>query len=100
MSEDSASPIGPQSPGKPGVGCFSKGTFVWGNLGLVAVDELRPGDRILVISAQSGTEVFRPVTDTFEQASKRLVALALESGEMVESHPAQPYCLEANEIKP
>ena len=99
MSDDSADLMGPKNPVAPGVGCFGKGTLVWGNLGFVAVDELRPGDRILVVDAQTGKEVFRPLTEMFEVADTRIVSLALEGGEMVSAHPDQPYRLESNEIR-
>jgi len=76
--------------------CFVAGTLVLTEGGLVNIEDVAPGDRVLARDERTGEESWRPVTRTHERASEELVALALSSGsatEVIEATPTHPFWL-------
>ncbi len=60
-------------------GCFAKGTPVWALTGPVAIEQIRPGDRVLAQNPASGELGFKPVLQT-TVGHQPMLELGIEEG--------------------
>ena len=70
--------------------CFVKGTLVHTNRGLIAIDKIKKGDKVLSFDIETGKTDFKTVNKTFKNKTKRLVKLVL-SGETIKSTETHPF---------
>lgn len=76
--------------------CFVKGTLVHTNKGLVSIDKIKKGDKVLAFNTETGKTDFKAVNKTFKNKTKRLVKLVL-SGETIRSTEEHPFLTVNNE---
>ena len=61
----------------PNMSCFPRGTKVWGQTGLVPIETIQIGDRVLAQDPQTGELAFKPVLGTTLRPPSKLLAIDL-----------------------
>lgn len=65
-------------------GCFVAGTLVWTDNGLVPIEEIRVGDRVLSQSEDNGGRIYKRVSKTFFLENKKIIFLKIKNSEAEE----------------
>lgn len=78
--------------------CFTAGTLVLTAEGLVAIETIKVGDRVLAYNEETGEIAYKDVLNTFVNSTDELTKLTVETedGELetIESTPGHPYYVE------
>lgn len=78
--------------------CFTAGTLVLTAEGLVAIETIEVGDRVLAYDEETGEIAYKDVLNTFVNSTDELtyVTMETENGELetIESTPGHPYYVE------
>jgi hypothetical protein len=73
----------PYSRGYTIISCFAAGTPVWTDQGLVAIEKVAVGDRVLSKDVESGELTYKPVLQTTVRPPKELMTLRLDDAAIV-----------------
>ena len=60
--------------------CFASGTPVWTDRGPVAIDALRPADRVLTVDVDTAEMEYQPVIERTVRPRRPMVSLSLDDG--------------------
>lgn len=80
----------PTPPAPPRYECLIAGTPVWTALGLVPIEEIAVGDRVLSQDPQTGELAYKPVLRTTVRPPDRLVKVVF-GGEALQSSGGHPF---------
>ena len=69
---------GDPGPGRGSGAGFPPGTLVWTELGPVAIEQIRPGDRVLSQDPESGELAYKVVTETTQRPPSPILRMALD----------------------
>jgi hypothetical protein len=70
--------------------CFPTGTAIQTMLGLVPIEQIKIGDRVLAQNPQSGELAYKPVQTTTLRPATRLIRLSTSSGSILAT-PGHPF---------
>ena len=71
--------------------CFVAGTFIHTQMGLVPIEEMKPGMLVLSKDLETGETEYKPVVRTSYNTADKLAVITAGNGAIIESTPSHPF---------